>query len=117
MHKEIHFKHLCYFGKSVLNYRPLFTSIYRLKRQFRTGSLEVILMPAFFYPSMLHAKQSAEDSQKLERYDILIENVLKCLTSCDEMLESAPNRFYFKTASSCWLAQTDCVYHFPALCQ
>lgn len=36
-----------------------------------SGSLEVISIPAYFYPHMLHARQSTEASQKLERYDLL----------------------------------------------
>lgn len=54
----------------IFNYKPPFTSIDRFKRQVKSGSLEVISIPAFFYPDTLHAMQSAEDSQKQERYEI-----------------------------------------------
>lgn len=54
----------------MFNYKPPCTSIYRFKKQVKSGSLEVISIPAFFYPDMLRANQSTEDSQKLERYDM-----------------------------------------------
>ncbi|XP_054417798.1 alpha-1,3-mannosyl-glycoprotein 4-beta-N-acetylglucosaminyltransferase-like protein MGAT4D [Pteronotus mesoamericanus] len=38
------------------------------KRQLMSGSLEVISIPPFFYPDMLHAKHSPEDSQTLESW-------------------------------------------------
>ncbi|XP_054546214.1 alpha-1,3-mannosyl-glycoprotein 4-beta-N-acetylglucosaminyltransferase-like protein MGAT4D isoform X3 [Talpa occidentalis] len=40
----------------------------KFKQQLQSGSLEVISIPALFYPSTLHAMPSTEDSHKLERF-------------------------------------------------
>uniref|UniRef100_A0A8C9J7X9 MGAT4 family member D n=1 Tax=Panthera tigris altaica TaxID=74533 RepID=A0A8C9J7X9_PANTA len=59
----------------------------RFKRQLKSGSLEVISIPAFFYPNMLHVKQSTEDSGKLERYQgTRVAQSVKCLTSAQELM-------------------------------
>ncbi|XP_008571505.1 PREDICTED: glycosyltransferase 54 domain-containing protein [Galeopterus variegatus] len=42
----------------------------KFKRQVKSGSLEVISIPAFFYPNMSHAKQSTEYSGKMESWQI-----------------------------------------------
>ena len=53
------------------------TSVYRFKRQVTSGSLEVISIPAYFYPNISHAARSTDGSEKLERYDILKSSILK----------------------------------------
>ena len=53
------------------------TSVYRFKRQVTSGSLEVISIPAYFYPNISHAAGSTDDSEKLERYDILKSGIPK----------------------------------------
>ena len=80
------FLSICSFGKSNIQLQTS-TSVYRFKRQLKSGSLEVISIPAFFYPNMLHVKQSTEDSGKLERYQgTRVAQSVKCLTSAQVMI-------------------------------
>ncbi|XP_032990483.1 alpha-1,3-mannosyl-glycoprotein 4-beta-N-acetylglucosaminyltransferase-like protein MGAT4D [Rhinolophus ferrumequinum] len=60
------------------------------KRQLNSGSLEVISIPAFFYPDMSHVKQSTEDSQKLERW-----RIKQVLDFCFLMLYAQPKAMYY----------------------
>ncbi|XP_019586275.2 alpha-1,3-mannosyl-glycoprotein 4-beta-N-acetylglucosaminyltransferase-like protein MGAT4D isoform X1 [Rhinolophus sinicus] len=62
----------------------------KFKRQLNSGSLEVISIPAFFYPDMSHAKQSTEDSQKLERW-----RIKQVLDFCFLMLYAQPKAMYY----------------------
>lgn len=62
----------------------------KFKRQLNSGSLEVISIPAFFYPDMSHAKQSTEDSQKLERW-----RIKQALDFCFLMLYAQPKAMYY----------------------
>lgn len=68
MRKEGIFKYLHYFGKlrysTILGIQPPCTSISRFKRQVQSGSLEVISIPTFFYPSVLLGKKTVEDSER-----------------------------------------------------
>lgn len=61
----------------IFTYKRPFTFTYRFRKQVKSGSLEVISIPAYFYPPMLHDKESTEDSEKLERYDLLENSILK----------------------------------------
>ncbi|XP_047712716.1 alpha-1,3-mannosyl-glycoprotein 4-beta-N-acetylglucosaminyltransferase-like protein MGAT4D isoform X1 [Prionailurus viverrinus] len=62
----------------------------RFKRQLKSGSLEVISIPAFFYPNMLHIKQSTEDSGKLESW-----RIKQVLDFCFLMLYAQPKAMYY----------------------
>ncbi|XP_070271314.1 alpha-1,3-mannosyl-glycoprotein 4-beta-N-acetylglucosaminyltransferase-like protein MGAT4D isoform X1 [Myotis yumanensis] len=62
----------------------------KFKRQVKSGSLEVISIPAFFYPDTLHAMQSAEDSQKLESW-----RIKQVLDFCFLMLYAQPKAMYY----------------------
>ncbi|XP_040329380.1 alpha-1,3-mannosyl-glycoprotein 4-beta-N-acetylglucosaminyltransferase-like protein MGAT4D isoform X5 [Herpailurus yagouaroundi] len=62
----------------------------RFKRQLKSGSLEVISIPAFFYPNMLHVKQSTEDSGKLESW-----RIKQVLDFCFLMLYAQPKAMYY----------------------
>ncbi|XP_016062427.1 PREDICTED: alpha-1,3-mannosyl-glycoprotein 4-beta-N-acetylglucosaminyltransferase-like protein MGAT4D [Miniopterus natalensis] len=60
------------------------------KRQVKSGSLEVISIPAFFYPDILHAKQSTEDSKKLDSW-----RIKQVLDFCFLMLYAQPKAMYY----------------------
>ncbi|XP_014639968.1 PREDICTED: alpha-1,3-mannosyl-glycoprotein 4-beta-N-acetylglucosaminyltransferase-like protein MGAT4D [Ceratotherium simum simum] len=62
----------------------------KFKRQVKSGSLEVISIPAFFYPNMLHAKPPTEDSQKLKSWQIK-----QVLDICFLMLYAQPKAMYY----------------------
>ncbi|XP_012510272.1 PREDICTED: alpha-1,3-mannosyl-glycoprotein 4-beta-N-acetylglucosaminyltransferase-like protein MGAT4D [Propithecus coquereli] len=62
----------------------------KFKRQVKSGSLEVISVPAFFYPNMLNAKQSTEDSQKRQSWQ-----VKQVLDFCILMLYAQPKAMYY----------------------
>ncbi|KAM5229845.1 alpha-1,3-mannosyl-glycoprotein 4-beta-N-acetylglucosaminyltransferase-like protein MGAT4D [Hipposideros larvatus] len=62
----------------------------KFKRQLNSGSLEVISIPAFFYPDMSHAKQSTKDSQKLESW-----RIKQVLDFCFLMLYAQPKAMYY----------------------
>ncbi|XP_066109564.1 alpha-1,3-mannosyl-glycoprotein 4-beta-N-acetylglucosaminyltransferase-like protein MGAT4D [Saccopteryx bilineata] len=62
----------------------------KFKRQLKSGSLEVISIPAFFYPDTLHAKQSTKESQKLKRWQIK-----QSLDFCFLMLYAQPKAAYY----------------------
>ncbi|XP_077612077.1 alpha-1,3-mannosyl-glycoprotein 4-beta-N-acetylglucosaminyltransferase-like protein MGAT4D isoform X3 [Crocuta crocuta] len=62
----------------------------RFKRQLKSGSLEVISIPAFFYPNMLHVKKSAEDSGKLASW-----HIKQVLDFCFLMLYAQPKAMYY----------------------
>ncbi|XP_011372609.1 alpha-1,3-mannosyl-glycoprotein 4-beta-N-acetylglucosaminyltransferase-like protein MGAT4D [Pteropus vampyrus] len=62
----------------------------KFKRQLKSGSLEVISIPAFFYPDMSHARQSTEDSQKLDSWQIK-----QVLDFCFLMLYAQPKAMYY----------------------
>nr|KAF6347009.1 MGAT4 family member D [Pipistrellus kuhlii] len=60
------------------------------KRQVKSGSLEVISIPAFFYPDMLHAMQSTEDLQKRKSWQMK-----QVLDFCFLMLYAQPKAMYY----------------------
>ncbi|XP_054572952.1 alpha-1,3-mannosyl-glycoprotein 4-beta-N-acetylglucosaminyltransferase-like protein MGAT4D [Eptesicus fuscus] len=62
----------------------------KFKRQVKSGSLEVISIPAFFYPDMFHAMQSTEDLQKLESW-----RMKQVLDFCFLMLYAQPKAMYY----------------------
>nr|KAF6401769.1 MGAT4 family member D [Rousettus aegyptiacus] len=62
----------------------------KFKRQLKSGSLEVISIPAFFYPDMSHARQSTEDSQKLDSW-----RIKQVLDFCFLMLYAQPKAMYY----------------------
>ncbi|XP_037848246.1 alpha-1,3-mannosyl-glycoprotein 4-beta-N-acetylglucosaminyltransferase-like protein MGAT4D [Chlorocebus sabaeus] len=62
----------------------------KFKRQVRSGSLEVISIPAFLYSSMLNAKQLAEASQKLASW-----RIKQVLDFCILMLYAQPKAKYY----------------------
>nr|XP_031548080.1 alpha-1,3-mannosyl-glycoprotein 4-beta-N-acetylglucosaminyltransferase-like protein MGAT4D [Vicugna pacos] len=62
----------------------------KFNRQLKSGSLEVISIPAYFYPNMLHTKQSTEDSQQLESWQIK-----QVLDFCFLMLYAQPKAMYY----------------------
>uniref|UniRef100_A0A673SQ59 MGAT4 family member D n=1 Tax=Suricata suricatta TaxID=37032 RepID=A0A673SQ59_SURSU len=62
----------------------------RFKRQLKSGSLEVISIPAFFYPNTLHVKKSAEDSGKLASW-----RIKQVLDFCFLMLYAQPKAMYY----------------------
>ncbi|KAG8522175.1 Alpha-1,3-mannosyl-glycoprotein 4-beta-N-acetylglucosaminyltransferase-like protein MGAT4D, partial [Galemys pyrenaicus] len=62
----------------------------KFKQQLKSGSLEVISIPAFFYPSMLQARPSTEDSHKLERW-----RIKQVLDFCFLMLYAQPKATYY----------------------
>ncbi|XP_020957216.1 alpha-1,3-mannosyl-glycoprotein 4-beta-N-acetylglucosaminyltransferase-like protein MGAT4D isoform X1 [Sus scrofa] len=62
----------------------------KFKRQLMSGSLEVISIPAYFYPHMLHARQSTEASQKLESW-----RIKQVLDFCFLMLYAQPKARYY----------------------
>ncbi|KAM7142948.1 alpha-1,3-mannosyl-glycoprotein 4-beta-N-acetylglucosaminyltransferase-like protein MGAT4D [Molossus nigricans] len=62
----------------------------KFKRQVKSGSLEVISIPAFFYPDVFRANQSTEDSQKLERWQ-----TKQVLDFCFLMLYAQPKAMYY----------------------
>ncbi|KAL0594120.1 Alpha-1,3-mannosyl-glycoprotein 4-beta-N-acetylglucosaminyltransferase-like protein MGAT4D [Plecturocebus cupreus] len=62
----------------------------KFKRQVRSGSLEVISIPAFLYSSMLNTKHLAEYSQKLASWQIK-----QVLDFCILMLYAQPKAKYY----------------------
>ncbi|XP_045408196.1 alpha-1,3-mannosyl-glycoprotein 4-beta-N-acetylglucosaminyltransferase-like protein MGAT4D isoform X2 [Lemur catta] len=62
----------------------------KFKRQVKSGSLEVISIPAFFYTNILNAKQSTEDSQKKQSWQ-----VKQVLDFCVLMLYAQPKARYY----------------------
>ncbi|XP_047574451.1 alpha-1,3-mannosyl-glycoprotein 4-beta-N-acetylglucosaminyltransferase-like protein MGAT4D isoform X2 [Lutra lutra] len=62
----------------------------RFKRQLRSGSLEIISIPAFFYPNILHVKQSTEDSGRSESW-----RIKQVLDFCFLMLYAQPKAMYY----------------------
>eukprot|EP00071_Canis_lupus_P028019 XP_022261576.1 alpha-1,3-mannosyl-glycoprotein 4-beta-N-acetylglucosaminyltransferase-like protein MGAT4D [Canis lupus familiaris] len=62
----------------------------RFKRQLKSGSLEVISIPAFFYPNILPLTQSTEDSGKLESW-----RIKQVLDFCFLMLYAQPKAMYY----------------------
>ncbi|XP_070949103.1 alpha-1,3-mannosyl-glycoprotein 4-beta-N-acetylglucosaminyltransferase-like protein MGAT4D isoform X6 [Macaca nemestrina] len=62
----------------------------KFKRQVRSGSLEVISIPAFLYSSMLNAKHLAEASQKLASW-----RIKQVLDFCILMLYAQPKAKYY----------------------
>ncbi|XP_037687411.1 alpha-1,3-mannosyl-glycoprotein 4-beta-N-acetylglucosaminyltransferase-like protein MGAT4D [Choloepus didactylus] len=62
----------------------------KFKRQVSSGSLEVISIPAIFYPNMLNAKRSSEDSQKQQSWQ-----VKQLLDFCFLMLYAQPKAMYY----------------------
>ncbi|XP_012582210.1 PREDICTED: alpha-1,3-mannosyl-glycoprotein 4-beta-N-acetylglucosaminyltransferase-like protein MGAT4D [Condylura cristata] len=62
----------------------------KFKQQLRAGSLEVISIPAIFYPSMLHAASAAKDSEKLKRW-----RTKQVLDFCFLMLYAQPKARYY----------------------
>ncbi|KAM5255835.1 alpha-1,3-mannosyl-glycoprotein 4-beta-N-acetylglucosaminyltransferase-like protein MGAT4D [Ctenodactylus gundi] len=62
----------------------------RFKRQVKSGSLEVISVPDFFYPNLSHAKQSTEDSKSIERW-----RIKQVLDYCILMLYAQPKATYY----------------------
>ncbi|KAK1343183.1 hypothetical protein QTO34_015960 [Cnephaeus nilssonii] len=62
----------------------------KFKRQVKSGSLEVISIPAFFYPDVLHAMQSTEDLQTLESW-----RMKQVLDFCFLMLYAQPKAMYY----------------------
>ncbi|XP_037352494.1 alpha-1,3-mannosyl-glycoprotein 4-beta-N-acetylglucosaminyltransferase-like protein MGAT4D isoform X2 [Talpa occidentalis] len=62
----------------------------KFKQQLQSGSLEVISIPALFYPSTLHAMPSTEDSHKLERW-----RSKQVLDFCFLMLYAQPKAMYY----------------------
>ncbi|XP_037596697.1 alpha-1,3-mannosyl-glycoprotein 4-beta-N-acetylglucosaminyltransferase-like protein MGAT4D isoform X1 [Cebus imitator] len=62
----------------------------KFKRQVRSGSLEVISVPAFLYSSMLNTKHLAEDSQKLDSW-----RIKQVLDFCILMLYAQPKAKYY----------------------
>ncbi|XP_061047022.1 alpha-1,3-mannosyl-glycoprotein 4-beta-N-acetylglucosaminyltransferase-like protein MGAT4D [Eubalaena glacialis] len=62
----------------------------KFKRQLMSGSLEVISIPAYFYPNISHAKQSTDDSEKLESW-----RIKQVLDFCFLMLYAQPKAMYY----------------------
>nr|XP_008265643.1 alpha-1,3-mannosyl-glycoprotein 4-beta-N-acetylglucosaminyltransferase-like protein MGAT4D isoform X1 [Oryctolagus cuniculus]XP_051675427.1 alpha-1,3-mannosyl-glycoprotein 4-beta-N-acetylglucosaminyltransferase-like protein MGAT4D isoform X1 [Oryctolagus cuniculus] len=62
----------------------------KFKRQVKSGSLEVIAIPAFFYPETLHVNQLADDSEKLESW-----RMKQVLDFCVLMLYAQPKAMYY----------------------
>ncbi|KAI2535985.1 MGAT4 family member D [Homo sapiens] len=62
----------------------------KFKRQVRSGSLEVISIPAFLYSSMLNAKHLAEASQKLASW-----RIKQVLDFCILLLYAQPKAKYY----------------------
>uniref|UniRef100_A0A8C4LGZ6 MGAT4 family member D n=1 Tax=Equus asinus TaxID=9793 RepID=A0A8C4LGZ6_EQUAS len=62
----------------------------KFRKQVKSGSLEVISIPAYFYPTMLHDKESTEDSEKLERW-----KTKQVLDFCFLMLYAQPKAMYY----------------------
>ncbi|KAF6095405.1 MGAT4 family member D [Phyllostomus discolor] len=62
----------------------------KFKKQLKSGSLEVISIPQFFYPDVLHAKHSPEDSQTFESW-----RIKQVLDFCFLMLYAQPKAMYY----------------------
>ncbi|XP_057582936.1 alpha-1,3-mannosyl-glycoprotein 4-beta-N-acetylglucosaminyltransferase-like protein MGAT4D [Hippopotamus amphibius kiboko] len=62
----------------------------KFKRQLTSGSLEVISIPAYFYPNISHAMQSTDDSAKLESW-----RIKQVLDFCFLMLYAQPKAMYY----------------------
>ncbi|XP_059227103.1 alpha-1,3-mannosyl-glycoprotein 4-beta-N-acetylglucosaminyltransferase-like protein MGAT4D [Mustela nigripes] len=62
----------------------------RFKRQLRSGSLEIISIPALFYPNIFHVKQSTEDSGRSENW-----RIKQVLDFCFLMLYAQPKAMYY----------------------
>nr|XP_035934831.1 alpha-1,3-mannosyl-glycoprotein 4-beta-N-acetylglucosaminyltransferase-like protein MGAT4D isoform X2 [Halichoerus grypus] len=62
----------------------------RFKRQLRSGSLEIISIPAFFYPNISHVKESTDDSGKSKSRCIK-----QVLDFCFLMLYAQPKAMYY----------------------
>ncbi|OWK15464.1 hypothetical protein Celaphus_00000522, partial [Cervus elaphus hippelaphus] len=60
------------------------------KRQVTSGSLEVISIPAYFYPNISHAAGSTDDSEKLESW-----RIKQVLDFCFLMLYAQPKAMYY----------------------
>ncbi|KAF3818616.1 hypothetical protein GH733_012033 [Mirounga leonina] len=61
----------------------------RFKRQLRSGSLEIISIPAFFYPNISHVKESTDYSGKSKRC------IKQVLDFCFLMLYAQPKAMYY----------------------
>uniref|UniRef100_A0A8C6RNJ8 MGAT4 family, member C n=1 Tax=Nannospalax galili TaxID=1026970 RepID=A0A8C6RNJ8_NANGA len=72
----------------------------KLKRQVKSGSLEVISIPAFFYPNMLYEKPSTEDSENLLLF-IFNFQVKQALDFCILMLYAQPKAMYYLQVKIC----------------
>ncbi|XDB59397.1 hypothetical protein AB1E18_012794 [Capra hircus] len=62
----------------------------KFKRQVTSGSLEVISIPAYFYPNISHAARSTDDSEKLESW-----RIKQVLDFCFLMLYAQPKAMYY----------------------
>uniref|UniRef100_A0A452R580 MGAT4 family member D n=2 Tax=Ursidae TaxID=9632 RepID=A0A452R580_URSAM len=70
----------------------------KFKRQLRSGSLEIISIPAFFYPNILHVQQSTEDSGKSESW-----RIKQVLDFCFLMLYAQPKAMYYLQVRSWYI--------------
>ncbi|KAM5307526.1 alpha-1,3-mannosyl-glycoprotein 4-beta-N-acetylglucosaminyltransferase-like protein MGAT4D isoform 2-T2 [Glossophaga mutica] len=73
----------------------------KFKRQLKSGSLEVISIPQFFYPDMLYVKHSPEDSQTFESW-----RTKQVLDFCFLMLYAQPKAMYYLQLEDDIIAKT-----------